>query len=169
MLLSVLVSGLFLIVLSVGTYRGFIAKPRRALMRETLRIGLVSIAWLGWIMAVMLFPPAKTASYDSTISAMATFVVALFAVPMMLGQVNALIRSNRRALLPTVLVAVLAAVLYLVPYIVWSQGGIPFYTTAMLYALVLIAVTLIAGRLYLRRFLNNLSTTVNEINVPTLP
>ena len=118
---------------------------------------------------MVLFPPAKLVGYDAIISVMATFVVALFAVPMMFGQANALIRSNRRALLPTVLIAILAVVLYLLPYVVWSQGGIPFYTTAMLYALVLVAGTLIAGRLYLRRLRNEPSMMVSDSNTSASP
>ncbi len=161
-MLSVLMSGLLLIGLSAWTHRAFITNPRRARMRETLRIVLVGIAWLGWIMAVVLFPPAQASGYSSAIPVMATLAVALFAVPMMLGQLSVLIGSNRRALMPTVLVAVLASVLYMLPYIVWSQGGIPFYGTAMLYALALVAGTLIAGRLYLRRFLNEPSTLITD-------
>ncbi len=167
-----LLYALVLFALTLGTLarRVFIANPRRARMRQTLRIVLVGIAWLGWIMAVVLFPPAKASGYLGKNSAvMAAMAVALFAVPMMLGQVNALIRSNRRALRPTVLVAILISALYLLPYVVWSQGGIPFYTTAALYALVLVAMTLIAGRLYLRRFLDELSTQMNDTHVPTSP
>ncbi len=159
-----LLAGKLLYTLALFALRlGTLARRRSALR---MSIGIVRA---GWIMAVVLFPLAKASGYYAIISVMAAIAVALLAVAVMLEQVYALMRSNRRPLLPAVLVAVLAAVLYLLPYVVWSQGGIPFYTTAMLYVLVLVAAALIVGRLYLRRFLYEPSTRVDDTNVPASP
>jgi hypothetical protein len=140
----------------VGLVSGTVARrpgPGPARKLETLRLILVGLAWLGWIMAVVFFPPAPSGGYYATIiSVMAAMAVAVLAVPMMLGQIYGLLTNNRRMLLPTLGIANVSAVLFVLPYVVWSQGGLPFYNSAMLYALVLVAVTLIAGRRYLQRY-----------------
>jgi hypothetical protein len=138
---------LVLIALMIGTL------TRRA-TQAIWRVALICVAWIGWVMAVIVFAPATSTGYFASIPPMAAIAVAIFAVPMMLGQVSAMIRSNPRALLPTVLIAIAAALLYLLPYVLWTQGAIPFYTSATLYAMALTAATLTTGRFYLRRFLS---------------
>jgi hypothetical protein len=152
-----LLYALALLALMLGTLSRRL-RPTPMRKRETLRMILVGLAWLGWSMAVVLFPPAPASGYASVIPMMATIAVAVLAVPMMLGQLKGMLFGNRPTLLPALSIATVSAVLFVLPYVVWSQGGIPFYQTAVLFALVLVAVTLIAGRAYLRRFLTNPST-----------
>ena len=60
----------------------------------------------------------------------------------------------------------IGAILFMLPYILWSQGGIPFYMTVMSFALLLAGVALIAGRFYLRGFRNAPPLPTNDPNMP---
>jgi hypothetical protein len=154
-----LLYALVLLALMLGTLTRRLTLVRKQAALRTLPVGL---AWLGWIMAVVFFPPAQASGYTGMIPVMAMIAVAVLTVPMMLGQLKGIIAGNRRLLLPTLLIAAVSVVLFVLPYMVWSQGGLPFYRTAMLYALVLVAVTLIAGRAYLARFLSRPSLAADS-------
>ncbi len=62
-------------------------------------------------------------------------------------------RAYRRSNRATAIVAITALVtasLFLLPYLLWSQGAIPHYNTAALFAALLVAASVYAGRRYVR-------------------
>jgi hypothetical protein len=48
---------------------------------------------------------------------------------------------------------------FLLPFVLWTQGGIPRYSSALLYALALVAAALLAGNRYVRRFITGAPTS----------
>jgi hypothetical protein len=56
---------------------------------------------------------------------------------------------TRRAVGIVAIFALGAACLFLLPYLLWSQGAIPHYDTAALFAALLVAASLFAGRRYI--------------------
>ena len=122
-----------LLGLSVGAmvYR---AKRRRA--RAMLQLAVLTLAWIGWGFTALALQPAKATGYASMVVIAAIVAVAILAVPVAMVQVGSADVSARR---PLGLAAAVGMLLFLLPYLLWSQGAIPFYNTATLYALALVA------------------------------
>ncbi len=57
----------------------------------------------------------------------------------------------RRAAMIVAITALGTALLFFLPYLLWSQGSIPHYNTAALFAALLVAASLLAGRRHIRR------------------
>jgi len=128
------------------------ALVRRALKSKTWRmlsvIPLV-IIWIGWLFIAIIMAPAATGGYS--VDEFAAVGLAVLAIPFGLGHAAGARRRYPGSLRPLLIVAVSVALLYLLPYVVWSQGGIPRYASATLYAVVLVAATLFTGHRYLQR------------------
>ena len=114
-----------------------------------LQLAVVTLAWFGWGFTVLALQPAKAAGYAGAVVIAAIVAVAILAVPVAMLQVGGVEVRARR---PLGLAAEVGMLLFLLPYLLWSQGAIPFYNTATLYALALVAATLFAGNRYLQRF-----------------
>jgi hypothetical protein len=64
----------------------------------------------------------------------------------------ALFQLNPKAVWVTLGVSALTALLFLVPFVVWTQNGIPYYSAAILFAGLIVAAMCLAGHRYLRRY-----------------
>ena len=137
-----------------------ILSPGRFRVSALLRLALKITAWLGWLTAVLVFPPAISTGYANGISVLAAITVAIFAVPMAVGQVRDLWQLGSFVLLRVVVIAIIGAGLFMLPYILWSQDTIPFYNTATLYALALVAASVFAGNRYVQHFILQLPPEV---------
>ena len=60
-------------------------------------------------------------------------------------------RFNTKAAWLTIGLSGVTALLFLVPFVVWTQDGIPYYDTAAVYAMVLVVAMCYVGYHYLRR------------------
>ena len=99
-------------------------------------LAVLTLAWIGSAPRALALPPAKAAGYASMVVIAAIVAVAIVAVPVAMVQAGGVDVSARR---PLGLTAAAGMLLFLLPYLLWSQGAIPFYNTATLYALALVA------------------------------
>jgi hypothetical protein len=131
-------------LLSLGFITAFV---RRSWLRGCIW-GFSQLLWCG---VVVVFSPARdNYGYGSQIVSMAILVLALFVIPL---SVDALIQFRRgafRAFGQASLVAVTAALLFLLPYVLWTFNAIPYYKTAMIFAFILGVATLVLGAFWTR-------------------
>ncbi len=86
-------------------------------------------------------------------------LAALLAAPVAVTYLITVFRRNTKAAWLTIGLSVLTALLFLLPFVLWSQNDILFYRTATICALVLVAVICFAGYRYLRRYATMSATT----------
>jgi hypothetical protein len=136
-----------------------IVRGANRVKRRGLFILWTSLAWLGWLGALLVFPPAISRGYLRSMPAIAALAVALFAVPTGLESIIATVRRYRPAVASLVIASVVSVLVFLLPFVLWTQGGIPRYSSALLYALALVAAALLAGNRYVRRFITGAPTS----------
>jgi peptidoglycan/LPS O-acetylase OafA/YrhL len=115
-----------------------------------MRVALV-LAWLALIGTLIVTESLMHSSYGQ-LAIWGTLSTAVIAVPIAVIRLTSAFRLNPKAAWLTLGLSVLTALLFMVPFIVWSQNGIPDYAAAVAYALVLVAVMCLASYRYLRRY-----------------
>lgn len=100
-----------------------------------LRIVIVCLAWAGWVLVVVLFPPAQATGYTSAISGLGTAAILLLAAPLAIEQAIRLIRRAPSALLALAGFGLLAGLLFLLPYILWLYSTLPSLWWATIFGL----------------------------------
>jgi hypothetical protein len=116
---------------------------------------LLMLGWLalgGAVFFKLSFFQGNYSQLGSQFSVYGAILAGLLAAIAAAIRLTALFKINPKAVWATLGLSALAAGLFLVPFIVWSQNGIPFYVSALLYAVVLVAVTCYAAQRYLRRY-----------------
>jgi hypothetical protein len=139
---------LVLLPLMIATLTPLVTRARRKRLYQIVTI----LAWLVWCGTLLVLPPARSTGYFRNLYIPAAILIAVFAAPIALQRVAAVIRQHPAALGPLALVAAISLVLFMLPYVLWSQGGIPAYSTATAFAVVLVVVTMFAGARYLRTY-----------------
>jgi uncharacterized membrane protein YhaH (DUF805 family) len=118
-------------------------------------LGLL-LGWLafggGMVVRVMFLSPGGYSQTGSQFFAYGTLIAGVIGVIVAATCLMAMFKRNPAAGWATVGMSALAALLFLVPFLVWSQDGIPSYVAALAFALVLVGVTCLAGYHYLRRY-----------------
>ena len=76
---------------------------------------------------------------------------ALFGVPAAIVTLPSVFSTNPKMAWLTIGLGVLTALLFLVPFVVWTQDGIPYYSAAAVYAVILAGAMCFVGYRYLRR------------------
>lgn len=132
------------------------------LVLSTLALLVDEVHWLGlplplaalaiWVVSVLMEPALSLtpSNYFALFIFIGMGVVALLALlSLAVTGVQAYRRGGgwQRA----AITAVLAGLLFLLPYVLWSLGGIPRYATATLFALVLTATVLVGGAVWVRQ------------------
>ncbi len=129
--------------------------------RQRLMVVLLVITWSGWCIILLGFRPAiyTRGQWDPypDLMALAIGVVALLAGALALREIRLLWRENQRGVISTLIIAVIIMLIFLLPFVLWVQGVIPFYATASVAAPIVTIVGLITGCFYLRR-LNRVAT-----------
>jgi hypothetical protein len=142
-----ILAALVVFVLTVGT-----TAPGK--LSRKARLGLL-LGWLafggGVAIRVMFLQPGGYSQTGSQFFVYGVIIAGVLAAMVAVVRLTALFKINATAVWATLGVSVLAALLFLVPFIVWSQNGIPSYVSALTYAAVLVVVTCIVGQRYLRR------------------
>jgi hypothetical protein len=138
--------------LVVSTLTGY---PRR----RWLRLALLIPPWAAFAAAVLLWPPALSAaaqgfmltgSFIEFLGPLASWVSGL-ALPPGVYSVVMLARHSARTLRIAAVTGLAAGLLFILPFGLWSQGGLRDYEMAARFAFALVMATLLAGWLYLRR------------------
>lgn len=121
-----------------------------------IRKGLLAIGWLSWVvLTVVLLPNSKGYAGSIFIPWFNLGLVSLpllvfLALPLSVGAVWDIARNFRKLWKQIALVAVGAALLFLLPFIPWMLGTIPRYTTALAFAMILTFSGLVSGYRYLQ-------------------
>lgn len=124
-----------------------------------IRKALLIIGWVAWfILTIVLLPGSKGKSTTLDIPWAELGLVSLpllvfLALPLSVLAVWDIARNFRSVWKPIAGVAVVVAALFLFPFIPWMLGTIPPYTTALVFALVLLGAGLVWGYQYLRTVL----------------
>jgi len=159
---SVSIYGLIGLTLSVAAVVALRWRAPRSGFRLRWKFVILTTAWMGWLITLILFPPALESGYTRGIEIMSAIAVSVLAVPIAFIQARDIYRTRPRALLPLIVIAGISMVLFLLPYVIWSQGGIPFHSTATTYTLVLVTTTLVVGNRYLRQLHTSVPTVVDS-------
>jgi hypothetical protein len=140
--LAVLILPVILVVI-------YVRRGRRGMTMTTV---VLAVGWAAWLTTLFTVPPALSTDYLSGIPILGMLAAAIFGVPVAIRRLLGAFRLNSQAAWLAVGLSVLTALLFLVPFVVWTQNGIPYYTTAAIYAVLLVAAMCFASRRYLRRY-----------------
>lgn len=116
----------------------------------------LGLGWVMWLILTMLLPSSK-----GSVNAPGWFPLALsslvslifIALPLTIPALWDLIRNFRHYILRIMGMGLLAAGLFLLPFILWARGTIPPYTTAWVFALLLAGCAVAAAYWQLKRVL----------------
>lgn len=136
----------------------------------------LAVGWLGWLALAFYFLPMDKANMKGmlasdwyVIGAIGLGLLVFVALPLSIGAVYDVTYNFPRAWRPLLLAGFGTGLLYLLPLVAWSQGIVPNYRTANLFALLLTACVLYTSRSYLLPILQNVSTfSKKKKKMPTL-
>lgn len=116
-----------------------------------LRTVAVVIAWLAFLMVSLLFPPPTSNGYTQTATYLGILGAAVVALSLSIEQTFRLRRRAPRALPRLALIALIAALLFFLPYVLWLYNALPSITVTSVFAVILLVAVLAAGWVMLRR------------------
>jgi hypothetical protein len=119
------------------------AVRRRAVVRTIWMI----VGWLMLGFIVIAFPPALMISYSESMAFMGILATGAVVGILFIYNLVDMFRNSLKSLLKMLLLSLLGAGLFLLPYGLWTAHIIPTYTTAMIFAIVLGLVCAGAGTL----------------------
>jgi hypothetical protein len=102
-----------------------------------LLVAWAVLAWLAWAAGETIFPPALSAGYSGSFSALTNVGGLVLSVPLAVFGAVFLVRARAWVVLPTALLGAL----FLLPYAFWYAGALPAFTAARNIALVLALVS----------------------------
>ncbi len=135
-----------------------------ALVLSTLALLVDEVHWLGlplplaawaiWVVSLLMEPALSLTPSNY----FALFIFAGMGVVILLAVVSLAVTGVRAyrsggGWQRAAVAALLAGLLFVLPYVLWSLGGIPRYTTATLFALALSASALVGGAVWVRQSL----------------
>lgn len=103
------------------------------------------LAWAVWLLIDLLFPPALSESYSSTISLVGIAGLTILLLPLSVELSVRIARRSLRLFLRFALVGLAAGLLFLLPYVLWLYNALTTFTLATGLSLALGAATLAAG------------------------
>ena len=131
--------------------------PQRLRLKAYLRLVNNSVRWFGiavggagWLILNIFLLPLAHLEGDLSVALLSLILLVFVALPLMLVTIVNSIQQFRRELRYIVPTAILAGILYFLPFIPWAQGTIPSYRTASAFALLLAAGALLSTTIYLR-------------------
>ncbi len=122
-----------------------LARPARTSRRRLWDV-LLGVGWVLWGFVLIGLQPAMSnwGYLEFPVSVFMLVVAALALAGGIVGAVQ-VFRWSPRAFVPIGATAVVAALLYFLPYLLWAFGALPRYWLATLFAWALVAATLFAG------------------------
>jgi hypothetical protein len=136
-----------LVILSLTT----IIQPMRNDVR-CLDMAALALAWLSWGSATLMFLPVSR--QDALMGLPLAAVLVLAAIcggSIGIVDIFNVYEEKRIALLPMFGIAIITASMFMLPYIIWTQGNIQHHSTATLFAVALTATTIFAGQQCMKR------------------
>lgn len=127
---------------------------RRAGKTSPLGYVMLVLAWMLWGMTFFGLSPAAGPALSGLnlkgLAYIAAFVVAVVAIPVGLKRTFDLLIVSARGLGVAVVITLSGMLLFFLPYVLWSQGSIPYYRTATAFAFALALAVIVAGDQWLR-------------------
>ncbi len=122
-----------------------LARPARTSRRRLWDV-LLGAGWVLWGFVLIGLQPAMS-NWGYLEFPVSVFMLVVAAIALAGGIVGAVqvFRWSPRAFVPIGATAVIAALLYFLPYLLWAFGALPRYWLATLFAWALVAATLFAG------------------------
>jgi hypothetical protein len=113
----------------------------------------LALAWIASVALCFILKPGYQSWRPTLMGVISptTYITGAIALLMAAVQVRRAWRDRRRAIGVAALFALAAAIGFALPFILWTQGVMPFYSTATFVALALLLVLTIAGRRCLQR------------------
>jgi len=112
-----------------------------------LRFVIILLGWVTWLIILFIFPPAISYGYIAMIPNFLLIVIGILSLPPAVEALIQYIRKSPLSLLYVFPLCILAALLFFLPYFLWSRSTIPSYILASVFAVLLVAILLIAGLL----------------------
>jgi peptidoglycan/LPS O-acetylase OafA/YrhL len=121
--------------------------------REARWSGLfLALAWIMSVALCFILKPGYQSwrPYLIGVISPTTYIIGAVMLLMAAQQVRRAWRDRRRAMAVAALIGLAAVIGFALPFILWTQGVMPFYRTATLLALVLLLTLTLTGRRYLQ-------------------
>jgi hypothetical protein len=135
---------------------GFLVATTAAvyIRRSWVLTTLLFVGWAGWLVLTAIFLLPYHLGEDFSIGLISLPLLIFIATPLSVWALRSLMRNFRHVLPNILLVSIGAALLYLFPFVLWTQGTIPSYRNALIFSLILTMLGLVSGYFYLRRILS---------------
>ncbi|MGE5603414.1 MAG: hypothetical protein ACM30E_10200 [Nitrososphaerales archaeon] len=149
-----LLLGEILLAVGIGLL-GFDTLATRLLVRgKALWVVALVVAWLIWAAVVFLFPPALAYGYGAIVTYGAMLVLGVVLLVLTVIALAGYLRNAdgrvKDFLGRPLLAAVVAAILFLLPYALWATGTLPRYPLAAIFGAILGVAAIIAGARWTR-------------------
>jgi hypothetical protein len=146
-----LIMGEMMLAVLFGVLSASMLAPR--VRRSSPRVFFISLGWLLWGLAAFLFPPALTYSgYGSALVSLSILAAAAIILPLGIDAAFGIRREAPGSLPFFGLAALLNAVLFFFPFLLWVTDILPLYTLAFYLALVLGTAALLVEYRRARKF-----------------
>jgi hypothetical protein len=114
---------------------------------------LLGIGWLSWFILTAIFLPFWHLDSNFAIGVISLPLLVFLAIPLGIAALFDFMKNDMRLLSYVLLVGITNALLFLFPFVLWTQGAIPPYRTALTFSLMLTLGSLAASYVYLKRIL----------------
>lgn len=119
--------------------------------RKAIWIAALVVAWAIFALVAFAFPPALARGYGESLSYLGLAALGVVLVIMVAIAIGNLLRQDRPAIGRTLLVCLLAGLLFLLPYGLWATDALPRYLLASIFGTLLGAAVLLAGSRWIAR------------------
>ncbi|HET7375197.1 MAG TPA: hypothetical protein VFK30_00725, partial [Anaerolineae bacterium] len=145
-LMTDVIEAIVLVALTIGSIG---LAHRKNVFGDVTQI-IVIVGWLEWLAALIVIKPAlPTSGFLNLVVALPMIVIPIVFVGLWcVAKFYQAVRANGFKLW---FIIAAGALLYGLPFVLWTQGAIPFYDSALWYAIAFALAVLIAGKQYLKR------------------
>lgn len=94
-------------------------------LRGPFRIVILALAWIGWLVVDIIFPPALALNYGTFISGAGIVGVFLLVIPLIIDFILRFYRHNPQTFLLVAGISAVATLLFIFPYVLWLFSTLP--------------------------------------------
>jgi hypothetical protein len=142
--------GAFLVVLTLCTITRYVGLPEqeRGCANRFAWLALTVIVWAAWIITVFFHEiegPSIGAWLASELRLVLASLTLLFAAALIISIQRTGQGPTRKALGRIAITAFVGCGLFMLPFVLWTQGDIPYYSNAMVLAIACAGATVAGG------------------------
>jgi hypothetical protein len=120
----------------------------RRITRATMRVNWLGAGWIGWIFLIFEFNNAGSNGLRFDVALLALAMLVFIALPLSLGAIWDVGRNFRQTTPHILIVSLLANAAFLFPFLLWTTGTVPRYTTAALFSVLMTGTVLYAAYVF---------------------